>query len=296
MTESSPVVVGVDGSDEALAAVEWAAREAVIMRRALRVVHAFEWAEFPVSLGPPAGAPDWTGLANAARQILGEAQERARTATSGVVVTAESIAGFARPVLLAEASTAALMVVASRGLGGVGSLLIGSTGLELAARAPCPVAVVPREARPRAGAEIVVGVDCSQSSRPALEFAFAEAERRGVELAVILAWQGEGSRAAFSTDDPPADQEPTREGAHARLAAFVEPVRQKHPEVTAHVGARFAAARTFLTERAVHAGLLVVGSRGYGAAKGLFAGSVSQAVLHHARCPVVVVPAAPQPA
>ncbi|MDS1272375.1 universal stress protein [Lipingzhangella sp. LS1_29] len=290
MSQPAPVVVGVDGSEEALAAVTWAAGEAELMGRPLRVVHAAKWGDFPMRFGSPPKPPEWSGLADVVQQVVAEAEQHARKSRPGLEVTGEAIDGFVRPVLLAEANEAALMVVGSRGLGGVGSVLIGSIGVELAARAACPVVVVPHGPTAEPDAEIVVGVDCSDSSRPAAEFAFAEAHRRGVSVVVTMAWEGPGRHADSRDEEPPAEHEATRQTAQKRLDAFVEPLRKEYPGVVAHVGVRFATARTFLAERAEHAGMLVVGSRGYGAARGLFMGSVSQAALHHAPCPVAVVP------
>lgn len=289
-TEFTPVVVGADGSEEALVAVEWAARQARRLERPLRVVHAFEWPEFNVRLGPPPGAPLSAGLLNEALRIVAEAQQRARDTDAEITVDGGYVEGFRRPVLIAETRKAHLIVVGSRGLGGVGSLLIGSTGIELAARSECPVVVVPQGTTPAPGEDLVAAVDCSESSRPALEFALGEAAVRGVGLRVLLALQGEGLRAALSSTEPPADQEPTKQAARSRLARFTAPLRERHPEVPVDERVVRASPRQLLIEESATTELLVVGSRGYGGFKGLLLGSVSQSVLHHARCPVAVIP------
>lgn len=289
-SDANPVVVGVDGSEEALTAVEWAARQAHRLRRPLRVVHAFEWPLFHVRLGPPPGAPPWTGLTNAAQRIVSDAVERAQEAAPEAEVEGEYVEGLRRPVLLAETEHAHLIAVGSRGLGGVGALLIGSTGVELSARSACPVVVVPHpgDDSPRAG--LVAAVDCSESSRLALEHALAEAAVRGVGLRVVLAWQGEGLRTAPGKGETPADHAATEEDARSRLAQFVAPHRERHPQVSIQEQVVRGSPRKTLVGETSGAELLVLGSRGLGEFRGLVMGSVSQAVLHQAGCPVAVVP------
>ena len=139
-----PVVVGVDGSEASLAAVDWAVGEAVARQSLLRVVHAFIWPLFPhVPLGPsPYGPPDG-GLRAVAERVVDESVKRATNGAPGLSVVGELIAGAPEPVMLTEANNAQLVVVASRGLGGFTGLLVGSVSSHLAAHAACPVVVIP---------------------------------------------------------------------------------------------------------------------------------------------------------
>lgn len=290
MTHDAPVTVGVDGSECALVAAEWAARQAALIGRPLRAVHAFEWPMFNVRITPPPGAPAWAGLSNEARRIVREAVERAGAAAPGAAVDGEVVDGFRLPVLFREAARAHCVVVGTHGLGGVGALLVGSAGLELIAHGACPVVVVPDTPASAAGGPLVAAVDCSESSRGALDFALAQAKARGTGLRVVMAWRPSPVHAAVDPQQVPADQEPRVETAHARLRAFTEPARRRHPEVAVDEDVVQGGARRVLIAASAEAGLLVVGSRGYGGFHGLMVGSVSQGVVHQAKCPVAVVP------
>src|SRR4249920_3283379 len=109
MLYQRPVVVGVDGSEAALAALDWAVHEAVDRDRRLRIIHAFIWPLFNhVSLGPLPSGPPSSGLRAAAQGIIDEAVRRASTMAPGLVVEALIHSGAAGPVLLAEAENADL--------------------------------------------------------------------------------------------------------------------------------------------------------------------------------------------
>ncbi|MDS1271872.1 universal stress protein [Lipingzhangella sp. LS1_29] len=287
--QPSPIVVGVDGSEQALLAVDWAAGAARRHARPLRIVHAFEWPMFKVYLGPPAGGPPDSGLANAAQRIVDDAVARAREAVPEVVVSGEYVSGFRRAVLAAEARRAHVMVVGSRGLGGVGAVLIGSAGTELVALGLGPVVSVPEAYSARPEGEIVAAIDGSASCRAALRFALAEAATRDVGLRAVLAWQPPRRWTSVDADTPSASRADSEQQARERLGTFL--ASEDHPptvEVTPTVVR--GGARQVLIEQGRTAELLVVGSRGFGGFTGLLVGSVSHAVLHHAESPVAVVP------
>ncbi|MFE0224919.1 universal stress protein, partial [Streptomyces albidoflavus] len=124
-----PVLVGIDGSDESLDAVAAAAREAADRDCPLRIVHAFIWPMLHVQLTASALGPTEGGLLNQARTFLDEAVARAEATVPGLETDPELITGEALSVLAAESRDAVLTVVASRGLGGFSSLLLGSTAV-----------------------------------------------------------------------------------------------------------------------------------------------------------------------
>jgi nucleotide-binding universal stress UspA family protein len=140
---------------------------------------------------------------------------------------------------------------------------------------------------------IVVGVDGSSGGDAALAWAIKEARLRAAKLDVIHAWQ-----------EPPAVT-PAAEATTHDLAALMGPaaercletvIRRAVPEGFAghnlHMRTWVAhgPAGPVLVEAAQDADLLVVGTRGLGAVGRLVLGSVSNYCLHHARCPVVVIP------
>jgi nucleotide-binding universal stress UspA family protein len=135
----APIVVGVDGSEVSLDAVEWAAAEAVERHRRLRVVHAFIWPLLRVQVGPSRYGPPDAGLQAQAQRILDEALLRARQSALGIDVAGAMPVGVPVPVLLSEIEQAPLVVPGSRGLGGFSGLLLRSTGVQVAAHASCPV-------------------------------------------------------------------------------------------------------------------------------------------------------------
>ncbi|MET9323878.1 universal stress protein [Streptomyces sp. NPDC003038] len=289
---SGPVVVGVDGSPSALAAVDAAAREAQMREVELRVVHAFTWPALhapPVAspLGPPAG-----GVREAVEHTVTQAVRRARSAAPGVQVSQAVIAGEPLTVLEAQSRTAQLIVVGHRGAGGFLELLLGSTAVHLSAHGRCPVMVV--RGRPDQAGPVVVAVDGSPQGQAAVAFAFAEASLRGAELLALHAWttwadHGEHSLGqAVDLVDLIGDVDQIRAAEERLLAQAVAGHQERYPDVTVHTSLVRGRARPALIEASGNAQLIVVGARGRGGFTGLLLGSVSQAVLHHAHCPVTV--------
>jgi nucleotide-binding universal stress UspA family protein len=290
-----PVVAGVDGSDSALEAVRWAAREAHRRRVPLRLISAFGWTTGH-HLGDPGFGTDYiTVLLQKARDEVAAAAATASSLAPELAIEQEVITGFPVPVLNGEAARAQLVVLGDRGLGGFTGLLAGSVAVALATHAPCPVVVVrgpaPGASSPLEG-PVVVGIDGSPTSEAALAFAFEAADLRGVPLVAVHTWtdyQIESTMVAVLEGDAiDADE-------HRLLAERLAGWSEKFPDVPVQrLVTRYRPART-LVEQSQHAQLVVVGSRGRGGFAGLMLGSVSHALLHHAACPVAVVrPAIPQ--
>lgn len=285
---TAKILVGVDGSDTSLAAVDLAVQEATLRRRPLHVVHAFIWPMLDVPLGPsPAGPPEG-GLRNAAQRILDEAMARARTTCPDLAVTGEIIIGSPGPVLLQCAPTAAVTVIGDRGLGGFTGLLLGSVAVQLAAHATTPILIA--RGTPQPGGAIVLGVDGSPANQPAVGYAFETAALRNAALIALHTWEhpastGPGDLLPLVYD--PADLHAEEERV---LAEAVAGWHDKYPDVTVHRATPRSGPRKALIAASRDAQLVVVGARGRGGLTGLLLGSVSQAVLHHAACPVAIVP------
>ncbi|WP_327686439.1 universal stress protein [Streptomyces sp. NBC_00467] len=290
---NGPVVVGVDGSDSALAAVDVAAREARMRDVRLRVVHAFTWpamhAPGASPLGPPAGA-----IHQAVEHLLTQAVGRASAAAPEVEVSHAVIPGEELTVMEAQSRTAQLIVVGHRGTGGFLELLLGSTAVHLSAHAHCPVMVV--RGRPDPAGPVVVAVDSSPQSQPALAFAFAEAALRGADLLALHAWSTWADHGEHRFGDPVDlvdlidDVEQLQAEEERVLAEALSGHRERYPELTVETSLVRKRTRPALIEASDSAQLMVVGARERGGLSAMFPGSARHAVLHHARCSVTVVP------
>jgi nucleotide-binding universal stress UspA family protein len=284
---TAPIVVGVDGSAQSLEAVTLAAQTAAQRSRELRIVHAFIWPLLNVPLGPAPGAPASGGLAHAADRCVEEAVGHAHRLAPELRVSGSVIVGAAAPVLLEAADTAEMVVLGDRGLGGFTGLLIGSIAIQVSAHAPCPV-VVARGDVARTG-DVVVGVDGSAESLRALAFAVEEASLRKVAVTAVRAYQVPAS-------DGPGDMVPLvyspadlADDEALQLGEAVAGWRGRYPDVEIRELVLRERASRALVHASENAALVVVGSRGAGGFAGLFLGSVSQAVLHHAACPVAII-------
>lgn len=273
---STLVIVGFDGSAAADAAVRHGAREAARHGGELRIVHAFGYHVLPPPHPPHAG-PD-LGPRAALLEMLARAASGVRAEQPELTVTTRLIDGSPSAVLIDAAREAGLLVVGHRGTGGFAGLLAGSTATQVASHAPCPVTVVREPASP-ADAPIVVGVDGSPPALAAAEVAFARAARDDVEL-VVLTHRPEHSGAGPDVIDEQVDQ----------LGRRHRDVKFRHEAA----GGPTAAAALIDAADRLGAGLIVVGSRGRGGFHGLISGSTSRALIDHARCPVTVVPSAPE--
>jgi nucleotide-binding universal stress UspA family protein len=285
---SRRIVVGVDGSDSALGAVRWAAVEAVRRDQDLRLVHAVElFGHIPMEVVDPQVLQ--TALMDRGQAWLDWAREEAVGVDPGLRVDVRLEVSSPVLGLLREGRDAVLLVLGSRGLGGFGGLLLGSTAVELAARAPCPVVVVRGPHTGDPVGPVVVGVDGSPVGEAAIAFAFAEAAARRTGVVAVHAWSDLLADAASAGGAAVLDFGPLDRRAEALLAEQLAGWQEKYPEVLVEREVVRERATRALLRHGEHAQLLVVGSRGRGGFRGLLLGSTSQHLLQHAACPVAVV-------
>jgi nucleotide-binding universal stress UspA family protein len=282
------VVVGVDGSPGARAALVWAMADAARRGARLEVVSAFPvevyWSD-PILIDERHIEAVRTDTEGHARAFVDDV----RSQTGGdVVVDVVAEPGPVIHGLLAAAEGADLLVVGSRGRGSVRSTVLGSVALHAVTHARCPVVVVhPREGTAPTPPRVVVGVDGSDGSREALARAVAEADRMDGDVAAIAAysvrtyWSG-----AYQAAVPPVER--LRDAARTRAE---EMVAEAGAARTVAVLPVEGPAGDALVRAAEGAELLVVGSRGRGAVRGMLLGSVALHCVIHAPCPVMVVPA-----
>ena len=283
------VVAGVDGSECGLQAVRWAAAEALRRQLPLRLVAAHAWPSGGLVGDPGLGVDYRAVLRDVVLGHLATAAADARQVAPELDIEQVEVTGYPVPVLLGESAHAEILVLGDRGLGGFTGLLIGSVAVEVTAHASCPVIVVRGSEPDRTGPRpepVVVGVDGSPTSEAATAFAFEAASLRRVPLVAVHVWRDvlvDATMAPLLDWDVIDSDE--REVLAERLAGWTE----KYPDVPVRrLVARDRPARA-LVEESGRAQLVVVGSRGRGGFHGLLLGSVSQALLHHAHCPVAVV-------
>ncbi|MFE1427889.1 universal stress protein [Streptomyces sp. PDY-4] len=273
MAAAMPLVVGVDGSEPSLDAVDWAARDAALHTRPLHLVHA---------AGPGA---DPSGPVTAA-------SERAANVSPGLRLSNEVPREDAVSALIGKGRQAFALVVGATGRGELTGLLLGSVGLAVAARADCPVVVVRGSQEHRSGRfrRIVVGVEDGTESDRAVEYAFREAHVRRCELVAVHAWNAP----LGALPEPPPGSWYALE-AHRRPPAQVldDALRgpaKRYPDVVVSPRTVEGPARSALLGAAAEADLLVVGAGARQGRPGLQLGVINHVLLHHAQCPVMVVP------
>ncbi|MGZ4614238.1 MAG: universal stress protein [Actinomycetes bacterium] len=290
-TRTHAVVIGLDRSAPGRAAVEYGAELAHRRHLPLRLVHSFEPSQY--SVRPTVGwTPNIEGvLRNAAQRLCDETVEVLGVVYPDLEVTARLQPGSAAETLLEESERAEVVVLGSRGTGGFADLVLGSTTLHVASHARCPVVAVPD---PGDGEEpvrhgVVVGVDGSEVSQTAIEYAFQAASEVHEKLVAVHAWYdptrtGVGLMMPLVYDPMAVDNE-----ERLVLAESMAGWSEKYPDVEVeHKVIRDHPVRALVVEGA-GARLLVVGTRGRGAIRSLALGSVSHGVLHHATGPVAVV-------
>lgn len=281
-TTTKDIVVATDGSPHAEDAIMWAAREADRLGSALRILSVREpWGD-PYGITPELRAAH----ERMAAEMLQTGSQIAKEAYPDLEVFTLQLTGEVVDTLVKQAAGAHALVTGSRGRGGFSGLVLGSTSLRLTARAQSPVIVVPGPSVTTYD-QVVVGIDGSETSEQALAFAFAEADRRGAELAAVRVmsdpnWYGPaGGYGEYMLHATRATE--------GMIAEQITPFTNQYPEVRVDAKALMGHPAGALRLAAQRADLLVVGNRGRGVARSLLLGSVSHGVLHHAPCPVAVV-------
>ncbi|MER6147402.1 universal stress protein [Streptomyces hirsutus] len=291
---SHPVLAGVDGSERSATAADWAAREAALRDVPLRLFHAL-----PSLPGAVVPRPALDRLRHTGARMLERMVADLVDRYPDVEVRGEQADDAPAPALLAAARTAGLLVVGTRGTGGFDGLAVGSVALRMAAAAPCPVVLVTQ--RPSAfgegmgaeggAAQVVVGFDAHRPVGEAADFAFSAAEARGAHLRVVQAWAFPAEAVSPQTLVVTEEDRATWEDQEIlRLSDALRVWQEEYPRVTVRADVMLLQPAEALLNASREAALLIVGRRtGPQAAEGRL-GPVTHAVLHHARCPVGVVP------
>ena len=282
-----PVVVGVDGSEESLLAVEWAAMEAKRHGLPLRIVSAPAMApRMHAYRAVPATVAD--ALRGVSERALERAVVRAEEVSSGLEISTALLSGAPALAVAGSGTDAAMLVVGARGAGGFAAMILGSVSRYAATRAPCPVIVV-RQATMAVHQEVAVGIRDPHDPGGALTFAFEEAAARHADLVVVHAWSWfpSGLHAPANQDalDASFHLEQASGEVTQTLAAALAGWREKYPGVEVRQDVIQGHPGRVLASYSARADLVVIGRHGDPGV-----GSVQHALLDHARGPVAVVP------
>ncbi|MDT0318653.1 universal stress protein [Streptomyces millisiae] len=274
-----PTVVGVDGSEHSLTAVDWAVDAAARHGGPLRLVYASFWERYEVA---PSAGLDRPESATPARDVLAAAERRAADRQPDVKVSVDIVPEPPARALIEEGRHARAVVLGSRGRGPLTSMLLGSVSLGVAGRADCPVVVVRGTPPAVTGGfgRVVLGVKEPTRDAEALEFAFREAAARSCELFALHAWRPATDEARV------ADEAAARDLLNDALARGAE----RHPGVRVSRDIAEGPARPALLNAAEAADLLVIGAHRRRGEDGLRLGLTGHALLHFAACPVAVIP------
>ncbi|MFG2951334.1 universal stress protein [Streptomyces adustus] len=283
------VTVGLDGSPESLAAARWAADEAAKLRLSLQLLHAW-----PLLAPEPARGATEVDQNYWAKRLVHTARAELQARHPGLTVVGTLAPEDAQEALLKAAAESEMLVLGSRGLRAAESYFMGDVSMPVVARAQRPVVLVraePTEEEPfhAPTGGVVVALKLHDSGDELLDFAFHTAAARHVPL---LAVHGRSvplhARTPWGTDHAVAEKM-TKEAREA-LGKALRPWHEKYPQVEVADSVRLASPAKAVVQAAEGAALLVVGRRAHRHGVAPHLGPVAHAALHHARCPVAVVP------
>ncbi|MGQ4601394.1 universal stress protein [Nocardia sp. R6R-6] len=283
-----PLIAAVDGSAISHQAVAWAAVEAALHHRPLHILTSMA---LPGGFGPgmTLSESDLEWMRRDGERIVTEASRIARAAVPGeeLALTTEVSFDILIPTLIDRSHQVKMLVVGSRGLGAFERGMLGSVSTAVTRHAHCPVAVIHDVAgiEPEwADKPVVVGVDGTSNSVPAVELAFEEASLRKVGLSAVHTWSD-----ATGLDFPAPGGDAALESEEALLAEQLAGYRERYPDVPVRRIVKVDRPARALLDESENAQLLVVGSHGRGGFASMLLGSTSNTLLHSAQCPMIVV-------
>ncbi|MGI8756041.1 MAG: universal stress protein [Acidimicrobiales bacterium] len=274
------ILVGVDGSDAAAAALGWAGQLAHVVGAEVVVATVFEPDQAEVS-------PErYEELTQEAERLL---DTEWSDPLSGSAAPRRSLLLTGHPDALidaAEAEDADLVVVGPRGHGRFARLHIGSVAHHLAHHTTRPLAIVPAPGAVAAFDRVVIGVDGSEGSAQAVRWCTDMARAAHAEVVAVYAFEPMVEWVLES------DPRSWRQAAERKLEdSWVAPLREAGvPVRTRIIEDIHPVAALVEVVKDEGAGLVVVGTRGIGGFLGLRLGRVPMQLVHHTQMPVVLVP------
>ncbi|MFR9799106.1 universal stress protein [Streptomyces sp. MS06] len=291
---TGPVVVGLDGSPESMTAAWWGAREARDRHLPVLLLHSWTTQPLDVPVAQEALSKQRYGA-----RVLQRAEAELLHRYADLDLGTELVSAPAADALLERGKSAAMLVLGSRGHGSIAGFLLGSISLHVLGLVRCPAVTVRSgdpaveegwgRPAPDARGDVVVGVhEVGPAAERLLEFAFASAAARRGRVRAVHALPL-SARVSLSLPAHGADGG-YEEEERARLAEMLGPWREKFPEVPASAEVSEGAGAPVLLAASARGGLTVVGRRLHPSHLTWKLGPVTHAALHHAPCPVAVVP------
>lgn len=290
ISNEDTITVGVDHSSESLAASRWAAREAVRRGYPLRLVHALSGDKDKGKAGED--------QRDSARELLSDAEGKLRQQYPELSITTEVLAEGPEDALVKAAGESRALVIGSHGVDRLHSFFLGDTGLHIVARAERPVILlraVPEEAGAEPGVTggggITVAVNLQGAYHGLLDFAFRSAQVSGHQLYVVHARKLMAQAYAPTGSVVPHIAQEIAEEEKQKLGEVLKSWSQEYPDVHVTGRVRLESPARAIVRQAVGSNLLIVGRRRRDRPSlGPRIGPVAQAAVHHAACPVAVVP------
>ncbi|CAB0714884.1 universal stress protein [Corynebacterium diphtheriae] len=293
MTAENIVVVAVDGSEASQNAVRWAANTANKRGVPLRLAASYTMPQFLYAEGMVPPQELFDELQSETMDMIEAARVVAHEVAPDIKIGYVIAEGSPIDMLLDMSSDVTMIVMGSRGLGGLSGMVMGSVSAAVVSHADCPVVVVRSDnhvTETNKYGPVVVGVDGSDVSQRATEFAFEEAQARGAKLVAIHTWmdmQVQASLAGLAAAQQ--EWEIIEKEQTALLKDRLQPLLERFPDVEVEMVITRDRPVRALEDCAHNAQLLVVGSHGRGGFRGMLLGSTSRALLQSAPCPMVVV-------
>lgn len=293
MAKEDIVVVAVDGSNASNNAVRWAANTAMKRGIPLRLATSYTMPQYLYAEGMVPSEELFSDLQSEAMEKIEAARALAHEAAPDILIGHTVAEGSPIDMLLEMSGDVTMIVLGSRGLGGLSGMVMGSVSAAVVSHANCPVVVVREDNQVTENNKygpVVVGVDGSDVSAKATEYAFAEADARDAELIAVHTWMDMQAQSSLAGLAAAQNQWEAIEAQQVGvLTERLAPLVEKFPQVAVtKIITRDRPVRA-LAEQSEGAQLLVVGSHGRGGFRGMLIGSTSRALLQAAPCPMMVV-------
>ncbi|AIT90134.1 universal stress protein [Corynebacterium ulcerans] len=293
MTAENIVVVAVDGSEASNNAVRWAANTANKRGVPLRLAASYTMPQFLYAEGMVPPQELFDELQTETMETVEAARTIAHEVAPDIKIGYTIAEGSPIDMLLEMSSDVTMIVMGSRGLGGLSGMVMGSVSAAVVSHAKCPVVVVREDNQvtdTNKYGPVVVGVDGSEVSQRATEFAFEEAQARGAKLVAIHTWMDMQVQASLAGLAAAQQEWNVIEDEQTQLLHDrIQPLLERFPDVDVDMVITRDRPIRALEDSAKDAQLLVVGSHGRGGFRGMLLGSTSRALLQSAPCPMVVV-------